>query len=58
MVLIIPALDAGKVDVLIDNLIDFYPDSLENLARKPHVVPLAMYVASRLHAGDREPTLR
>jgi hypothetical protein len=53
-----PPLKAGKVDVFIDNLIDTFPDSKENLARKPHAVPLAMCVTSRPRAGDSEPLLR
>jgi hypothetical protein len=58
MAVVVPPLEAGKVDVFIDDLIDTYPDSPENLARKPHVVPLAMHVTSRPHAGDDEPILR
>ena len=58
MAVFVPPLEAGKVDVFIDDLIDTFPDSPENLARKPHVVPLAMHVTSRPHAGDLEPTLR
>ena len=48
-----PAFEAGKAGLFIDNLIDTYPDLPESLARKPHVVPLAMHVTSRPHAGDR-----
>ena len=58
MAVLIPALEAGKVDVFIDDLIDTFPDSPENLARKPHAVPLAMHVTSRPHAGDKELVLR
>jgi hypothetical protein len=58
MAVIVPPLEAGKVDVFIDDLIDVYPDSLANLARKPHVAPLAMHVTSRPHAGTSEPILR
>ena len=36
---IIPTLEAGKVDVFIDDLIDTFPDSPGNLARKPLAVP-------------------
>jgi hypothetical protein len=57
MAVFIPPLESGKVDVFIDDLIDTFPDSPENLARKPHVVPLAMHVTSRPHAGAREPIL-
>ena len=55
---VIPAFEAGKVDVSMDDLINAFPDSPENLAWKPHVVPLAMYVTSRPHVGDRELILR
>jgi hypothetical protein len=58
MAVSVPPLEAGKVDVFIDDLIDVFPDSPENLARKPHVVPLAMHVTSRPHAGTLEPILR
>jgi hypothetical protein len=58
MAVFVPPLEAGKVDVFIDDLIDIFPDSPENLARKPHVVPLAMHVTSRPHAGALEPILR
>ena len=56
MAVAIPALETGKVDVFIDDLIDTFPDSPENLARKPHVVPLAMHVTSRPHAGTKNPS--
>ncbi len=58
MAVFIPPLEAGKVDVFIDDLIDTFPDSPDNLARKPHVVPLAMHVSIRPHAGEHEPILR
>ena len=58
MAVSVPPLEAGKVDVFIDDLIDVFPDSPENLARKPHAVPLAMHVTSRPHAGKLEPILR
>jgi hypothetical protein len=58
MAVIIPPIETGKVDVFIDDLIDTFPDTPENLARKPHVVPLAMHVTSRPHAGKDEPILR
>jgi hypothetical protein len=54
----IPPLEAGKVDVFINDLIDTFPDSVRNLARKPHAVPLVMHVTSRPHAGNSEPLLR
>jgi hypothetical protein len=58
MAVFIPPLESGKVDVFMDDLIDTFPDSPEHLARRPHVVPLAMHVTSRPHAGAREPILR
>jgi hypothetical protein len=49
----------GKVDGFIDNLINVFVDTPENCARQPHVVPLAMHVTSRPHAGDdKEPVPR
>jgi hypothetical protein len=58
MAVIVPPLEAGKVDVFIDDLIDTFIDTPRNLARKPHAVPLAMYITSRPHAGILEPILR
>ena len=58
MAVIVPPLEAGKVDALIDDLMDTFPDLPENLARKPRVVPLATCVTSRPHAGESEPILR
>jgi hypothetical protein len=58
MAVLVPPLEAGKVDVFIDDLIDTFVDTPRNLARKPHAVPLAMFVTSRPHAGDNEPILR
>ncbi len=49
----------GKVDGFIDDLINVFVDTPENCARQPHVVPLAMHVTSRPHAGeDSEPVPR
>lgn len=58
MAVFVPPLENGKVDVFVDDLINTFPDSPENLARQPHVVPLAMHITSRPHAGKREPILR
>ena len=41
----------GKVDGFIDDLIKVFVDTPKNCARQPDVVPLAMYVTSRPHAG-------
>ena len=58
MTVIIPPLETGKVNVFIDDLIDTYLDLRENLAIKPHAIPLTMHVTSRPHAGDSEPIVR
>ena len=51
--------DSGRVDGFIDDLINVFADTPNNCSRQPHVVPLAMHVTSRPHAGDaREPTPR
>jgi hypothetical protein len=47
------------VDGFIDDLINVFPDTEENCARLPHVVPLAIHATSRPHAGhDVEPVPR
>jgi hypothetical protein len=49
----------GRVDGFIDDLINVFADTPENCRRQPHVVPLAMHVTSRPHAGDaHEPVPR
>jgi hypothetical protein len=53
-VIVPPPLRGGKVDGFIDDLINVFADTPENCARQPHVVPLAMHVTSRPHAGDAE----
>ena len=51
--------NVGRVDGFIDDLINVFLDTPENCRRQPHVVPLAMHVTSRPHAGDdREPIVR
>ena len=50
-VLVPPPTIGGKVDGFIDDLINVFIDNPANCARQPHVVPLAMHVTSRLHAG-------
>ena len=52
MALLVPPTRGGKVDGFIDDLINVFLDTPENCARQPHVVPLAMHVTSRPHAGD------
>ena len=44
----------GRVDGFIDDLINVFLDDPHNCALQPHVVPLAMHVTSRPHAGERE----
>ena len=49
----------ARVDGFIDDLINVFLDTSENCARQPQVVPLAMHVTSRPHAGDdKEPIPR
>ena len=50
----------GRLDGFIDeDLINVFLDTRENCAVQPHVVPLAMHVTSRSHAGeDKEPITR
>ena len=60
MAVILPMSKAGgRVDGFIDDLINVFADTPENCRRQPHVVPLAMHVTSRPHAGDEhEPVPR
>jgi hypothetical protein len=53
MSVLVPATSGGKVDGFIDDLINVFLDTHDNCARQPHVVPLAMHITSRPHAGDR-----
>jgi hypothetical protein len=54
-----PPDEVGMVDGFIDDLINLFLDTPANCRRQPHVVPLAMHVTSRPHAGhDREPITR
>ena len=48
----LPAADAARVDGFIDDLVNTFLDTPENCRRQPHVVPLAMHVTSRPHAGE------
>ena len=48
----VPPVQRGKVDGFIDDLIHVFWDTPSNVERLPHVVPLAMFVTSRPHAGD------
>jgi hypothetical protein len=59
MAVTIPPVITGRVDGFIDDLINVFLDTLENCRCQAHVVPLAMFVTSRPHAGDtQEPILR
>ena len=42
----------GRVDGFIDDLINVFLDTPENCESQPHVVPLAIHVTTRPHAGD------
>ena len=57
MTILVPPTHGGKVDGFIDDLINVFLDTPENCARQPHVVPLAMHVTSRPHAGDNNEPL-
>ncbi|KAI2493346.1 hypothetical protein MHU86_21191 [Fragilaria crotonensis] len=48
----------GRVDGFIDDLINVFVDTPDNCRMQPHVVPLAMHVTSRPHAGESEPITR
>jgi hypothetical protein len=49
----------GRVDGFIHDLINVFLDTLKNCRGQAHVVPLAMFVTSRPHAGDtQEPILQ
>jgi hypothetical protein len=49
-----PTKAGGRVDGFIDDLINVFLDSPANCARQPNIVPLAMHLTSRPHAGDAE----
>ena len=54
----LPATSLGRVDVFVDDVIHVFPDTPGALERLPHVVPLAMELTSRVHAGTSEPVPR
>jgi hypothetical protein len=58
MAVCLPSVTKGRVDVFVDDVIHVFPDTPGSLDRLPHVVPLAMELTSRVHAGDREPIPR
>jgi hypothetical protein len=49
---VLPPAPRGRIDGFIHELINVFPDTEENCARLPHVVPLAIHATSRPHAGD------
>ena len=54
-----PTKAGGRVDGFIDDLINVFLDTPANCLRQPHIVPLAMHLTSRPHAGDEhEPVPR
>ena len=48
-------IEAGKINDFIDDLIHVFPESVTNLERAQHVVPLAVHIMFRSHAGTDEP---
>jgi hypothetical protein len=48
----VPYTTGGRVDGFIDDLINVFLDSPDNLIRQTQSVPLAMHITSRPHAGD------
>ena len=54
----LPSITNGRVDVFVDDVIHVFPDTPGSLERLPHVVPLAMELTSRVHAGQLEPIPR
>jgi hypothetical protein len=49
-----PTKAGGRVDGFIDDLINVFLDTPVNCLRQPNIVPLAMHLTSRPHAGDEE----
>ena len=49
-----PTKAGGRVDGFIDDLINVFLDTPANCLRQPNIVPLAMHLTSRPHAGDEE----
>ena len=47
-----PTKAGGRVDRFIDDLINVFLDTPANCQRHPNIVPLAMHLTSRPHAGD------
>jgi hypothetical protein len=54
----LPPNSNSRTDGFIDDLITIFLDTPNNRRRSPHVVPLAMHVTSRPHAGHHEPIAR
>jgi hypothetical protein len=58
MAVSVPTSVMARTDSFIDDLIRVFLDTPLNREREPHVVPLAIHVTSRPHAGDDEPVPR
>jgi hypothetical protein len=54
----VPTSSTAKTDGFINDLITVFRDTPQNRERAPHMVPLAMHVTSRPHAGTEEPVTR
>ncbi len=54
----VPTSSTTKTDGFIDDLITVFLDTPANWNRAPHIVPLAIHVTSRPHAGKDEPVTR
>jgi hypothetical protein len=54
----VPTSVTARTDSFIDDLIRIFLDTPLNREREPHVVPLAIHVTSRPHAGTGEPVPR
>jgi hypothetical protein len=58
MAVVVPVTITARTDGFIDNLMQVFLDTPDNLKRAPHAVPLAIHVTSRPHAGPSEPIQR
>jgi hypothetical protein len=58
MAVIVPVTVTARTGGFIDDLIQVFLDTPDNLARAPHSVPLAIHLTSRPHAGPAEPIQR
>jgi hypothetical protein len=58
MAVVVPVTITARTDGFIDDLIQVFLDTPDNVKRAPHAVPLAIHVTSRPHAGPSEPIQR